>query len=44
MTGTPQTGKIKKQGQIYTDEFVEREKQASIYENGFVGGHGFIEK
>jgi len=42
--GTPQTGKIKQQGQIYTDEFVERNKQASIYQNGFVGGNTFIEK
>lgn len=44
VSGKPQTGKIKQQGQIYTDEFVEREKQASIYENGFVGGNIIIEK
>ena len=44
IAGDPQTGKIKQQGQIYTDELVERVGQASIYENGLVGGNNFIEK
>ena len=44
VTGTPQTNKIFKNGQDFTDEFVQRDGIASVYQNGTVGASNFIEK